>query len=118
MFYTYNFVLKISFKLTFSLGFATLDSQTSRILYVLILYCKVYTLQYIPYIKEPSRPETSQWQGLPTSFRGDFLKTFSSIIISKQTNYKMYKHNRFSCRYIHSVESSHLEEEDIKCLNN
>ena len=81
--------MKISFKLSFSLGFANLDSQTNKLLYVLTLHCKVYTLQYIPYIKEVSRLETSQGRELPTSLRGDFLKTFSSIIISKQTNYKM-----------------------------
>ena len=91
MFYTDNFELKISLKLSFSLGFANLDSQTNKLLYVLTLHNKVYTFQYIPYIKELSRPETSQGQGLPTSLRGYILKTFSSIIISKQTNYKMYK---------------------------
>ena len=80
--------MKISFKLSLSLGFANLDSQTNKLLYVLTLHCEVYTLQYIPYTKELSRPETSQGQGLPTSLRGDLLKTFSSIIISKQTNYK------------------------------
>ena len=110
-------MLKILFKLSLSLGFANLDSQTNKLLYVLTLHCKVYTLQYIPYTKELSRPETSQGQGLPTSLRGDFLKTFSSIIISKQTNYKMYKHNRFSCRDLHLVESKYLEEEDIIFLN-
>ena len=67
-------MLKISFKLSLSLGFANLDSQTNKLLYVLTLHCEVYTLQYIPYTKELSRPETSQGQGLPTSLRGDFLK--------------------------------------------
>ena len=33
------------------------------------------------------------------------------------TNYKMYKHNRFSCRDLNSVESKYLEEEDIMFLN-
>ena len=78
-------MLKISFKLSLSLGFANLDSQTNKLLYVLTLHCKVYTLQYIPYIKELSRPETSQGQGLPTSLRGDFLKNIF-IHHYKQTN--------------------------------
>ena len=69
-----NFELKISFKLGFCLGVANLYSQTNKLLYVLTLHCKVYTLQYIPYTKELSRPETSQGQGLPTSLRGDILK--------------------------------------------
>ena len=115
-FYIENFDLKISFKLSLSLGFANLDNQTNKILYVLTLHCKVYTLHYIPYTKELSSPETSQGQGLPTSIRGYILKTFSSIIISKQTNYIIYRHNRFSCRYLHLVESKHLED-GKKCLN-
>merc|ERR1712081_172762 len=78
-FYIYNFELKISFKLSFSLDFANLDSQTNKLLYVLALHCKVYTLQYIPYNTELSRPETSQGQELATSLRGDLLQTFSSI---------------------------------------
>ena len=49
-------------------------SQKNKLLYVLTLHCKVYTLQYIPYIKELSRPETSQGQGLLTSLRGYILK--------------------------------------------
>ena len=46
----------------------------------------MYTLQYIPYTKELSRPETSQGQGLPTSLRGDFLKKIHpSLLANKQT---------------------------------
>ena len=80
-------MLKISFKLSLSLGFANLDSQTNKLLYVLTLHCEVYTLQYIPYTKELSRPETSQGQGLPTSLRGDFLKKHfhPSLLANKQT---------------------------------
>ena len=55
--------MKISFKLSFSLGFANLDSQTNKLLSVLTLHCTVYILQYIPFIKQLSRPETSQGQG-------------------------------------------------------
>ena len=42
-----------------------------------------------------------------------FLTIIASIIISNQTNYKMYKYNRFSCRCLHLVKWKHLEEEDI-----
>ena len=63
MFYIDNFELKISFKLSFSLGFANLDSQTNKLLSLLTLHCTVYTLQYVPYIKGLSRAETSQGQG-------------------------------------------------------
>ena len=68
------------------MGFANLDSQTNKLLYVLTLHCEVYTLQYIPYTKELSRPETSQGQGLPTRLRGDFLKKHfhPSLFANKQ----------------------------------
>ena len=55
----------------------------------------------------------------------DILKTFCCKGI-KQTNKHQFKqtnklqnvkHNKFFCRYFHLVESKHLEEEDIKCLN-
>ena len=58
-----NFELKISFKLGFCLGFANLYSQTNKLLSVLTLHCTVYTLQYVPYIWELSKPETSQGWG-------------------------------------------------------
>ena len=47
----------------------------------------MYTLQYIPYTKELSRPETSQGQGLPTSLSGDFLKKHfhPSLLANKLT---------------------------------
>merc|ERR1712081_141705 len=86
-FYIDNFELKISFKLSFSSGFANLHSQKNKLLYELTLHCKVYTLHYIPYTKELSRPETSQGQGLLTSLRGDFLKKHfhTSFLANKQT---------------------------------
>ena len=58
-----NFQLKISFKLSFCLGFANINSQTNKLLSVLTLHCTVYTLQYVPYIWELSKPETSQGWG-------------------------------------------------------
>ena len=45
------------------------------------------------------------------------LENLSSIIISTQKNFKMYKHNMFFCRYLHVVGSKHLEEGDTKYLN-
>ena len=55
-----NFQLKISFKLSFLLGFVNLESQTNKLLPVLTLHCTVYTLQYVSYMRELSKPETSQ----------------------------------------------------------
>ena len=55
-----NFESKISFKLSFCLGFANLDGQTKKLPSVHTLHCTVNTLQYVPYILELSKPETSQ----------------------------------------------------------
>ena len=92
-FYMNNFELKISFKLSFCLGFANLYSQTNKLLSVLTLHCTVYTLQYVPYIWELSKPETSQGWGpmwkIILWLRRRRVLIVSSINISKQTNYKM-----------------------------
>ena len=174
-----------------------LDSQTNKLISVLTLHSSVYTLQYVLYIQELSKPRTSQKRGpmwkiilwlrnrlfqiftlselafiyntylftnciletvlvylysttsefsffdlcllelslliihdlqkkylsinslnkqtnkLPTGFRGQFLKIWSFLTFSKQTNYKMYRYNRSSCIYLHLAESNHLAE-DIK----
>ena len=58
-----NFDLKISFKLSFCLGFANSDSQTNKLLSVHTLHCTMYTEQHVPYIQELSKPKTSQGRG-------------------------------------------------------
>ena len=75
-FYMNNFELKISFKLGFCLGFANLYSQTNKLLSVLTLYCTVYTLQYVPYTWELSKPDTSQAKG-----KSLFEKLFCDLVI-------------------------------------
>ena len=53
--------MTISCKLSFCLGFANIDSQTNKLMSVLILHCTVNTLQYVPYIGELSKPENILW---------------------------------------------------------
>ena len=62
-FYIDDFVVKNPFKLSFCLGLANLDSQSNKLLSVLTSHCTVYTLQYVPYIQELSKPETSKGCG-------------------------------------------------------
>ena len=172
-------MLKISFTLSFCLHFDKLYSQINKLSAVHTLHCKVYTVQYVPYIQEFSKPEIDQGTGpkwkfilwhrsrlvlsytlnelaliyntyifenrpgkyvfsyisischlfmpkgtvlvnntlfteevpvnkcslnkqtnkLQTNIRGHFLTIFSSITISKQTNYNILTHNRFSYIY-------------------
>ena len=56
-------MLKISLKLSFCLSFAKLDSQTNKLLAVHALHHTVYTVQYVPYMQELSKLETSQGRG-------------------------------------------------------
>ena len=54
---------KISLKLNFCLGVAKPDSQTHKLLVVHTLHCTLYTVQYVPYMQELSKLETSQGRG-------------------------------------------------------
>ena len=56
-----NFELKISFKLGFCLAFAYLNSQTNKLIPIHTLPCTVYTVQYVPYVQELSKPKEAGW---------------------------------------------------------
>ena len=58
-----NLVLKISFTLSFCLGFANNVCQTNKLKTVHTLQCTLYTVHYVPHRPEFSTLETSKEGG-------------------------------------------------------
>ena len=62
-FYVYNLILRISFGLSFCLGFANHICQTNKLQTAHTLHCTLDTVHYEPYRPELSTSETSKERG-------------------------------------------------------